>query len=89
MATRRTKNPIEEAREQVREALDTAVEIFGFAGVLDVLADVAAERGDDETGETILTAIESAIEEITETEEEDEDEDDGDSESDEEDGDEE
>lgn len=95
MAKRRT-NPIEELRETIREGLEAAVEVIGFAGVLDLLADEASERSEadpeDARAEIILNAIETAIEEITELEAEDEDEEeetDGDEEDDEEIGDEE
>ena len=77
---KRERNPIEEFEDQVREQIETAVETFGFAGVLEILADEAAERAaadDDDSTEKILDAIESAIEEVTaceECEEEDEEE---------------
>lgn len=91
MAKRRT-NPIEELRETIREGLEAAVEVIGFAGVLDLLADEASQRSEADpenaTAESILNAIETAIEEITELETDDEEEEsDGDDEETDEEGD--
>lgn len=55
----------------VRMNLKTAVDTFGFGGVLSLLADEASERvtEDDEATQAILDAIETAQEEVNEHEE--------------------
>ena len=64
----------------VRLNLKTAVDTFGFGGVLSLLADEASERvtEDDEATQAILDAIETAQEEVSEHEEPAEDEGDDD-----------
>jgi len=76
----KVKNPMrrtnpETVEAQLRTVLEQGVNVFGFAGVLNILADEASERiDDDESAQPILDAIETAIEEISECEEcEDED----------------
>lgn len=55
----------------VRLNLKTAVDTFGFGGVLSLLADEASERvtEDDDATQAILDAIETAQEEVNEHEE--------------------
>ncbi len=89
---RARRNPFERFEETLRDSIELAVNTVGFAGVLDILADEAAERAvadpDDEAAGRIVDAIETALEEITECEcdegdsddEDDEDEDDEDEE---------
>lgn len=75
--TRRRQNPLEKLEADIRTQLESAVNIFGFAGVLDMLADEASERSqadpDDEGAEFILNTLEAALEEIEGGVEEDED----------------
>lgn len=87
MATRNTKlkvklNP-EQAEADLRLAIKSGVNIFGFSGVLSLLADEASERADgseEETSEQVLDAIETAIEEVEACEAWTDDEQDGDDE---------
>lgn len=55
----------------IRLNLKTAVDTFGFGGVLSLLADEASERigEDEEPMQAILDAIETAQEEVSEHEE--------------------
>lgn len=76
IAMRKT-NPTEQ-EDLLRRTLRSAVNLFGFTGVLNLLADEANERadsGDDNAG-LIQDVLENALEEITECEECDEEDDD-------------
>lgn len=69
IAMRKT-NPTEQ-EDLLRRTLRSAVNLFGFTGVLNLLADEANERadsGDDNAG-LIQDVLENALEEITECEE--------------------
>lgn len=66
----RKTNPTEQ-EDLLRRTLRSAVNLFGFTGVLNLLADEANERadsGDDNAG-LIQDVLENALEEITECEE--------------------
>ena len=58
---------------ELRAAIEKGVDVFGFDGVLSILADEASERVNDEDDSTqaILDVIETAIEEIEGSEEDD------------------
>jgi len=75
MSKRRTTlvpriNP-ETLEEELRVVIEQGVNVFGFAGVLNIVADEASERvtDDDDSAQPILDAIETAIEEIESCEE--------------------
>lgn len=77
--SRRTKlipklNPTT-VEEELRAVIEKGVDVFGFDGVLSILADEASERVDDEDDSTqeILDAIETAIEQIEGDDDADED----------------
>lgn len=69
----RQLNP-DTVEEALRAVIEKGVDVFGFAGVLQVLADEAEKRVDDEEDSTqsVLDAIEAAIDEIEGGNEDDE-----------------
>ncbi|HMV47026.1 MAG TPA: hypothetical protein PLD20_05800 [Blastocatellia bacterium] len=81
--SKRTNPSLEELEAGYRKLIEQAVNVFGFAGVLNFLADEANERLDTDDGESaqiILDAIETALEDIAELGDEEEDDDNDDEE---------
>ncbi len=90
--SKRTNPSLEELEAEYRKLIEKAVNVFGFAGVLNFLADEANDRLDTDDGESaqiILDAIETALEDIADLgdDEEEEDDDDNDEEEEEDDAD--
>ncbi|HEX9005403.1 MAG TPA: hypothetical protein VGB07_36185 [Blastocatellia bacterium] len=76
--SKRTNPGLEELEAGYRTLIEQAVNVFGFAGVLNFLADEANERlesDDGESAQVILDAIETALEDIAEIGADDEDDD--------------
>lgn len=79
--SKRTNPSLDELEEVYRKWIEQAVSLFGFAGVLNFLADEANERldtNDGESAQVILNAIETALEDIAEIGADEDDEDDED-----------